>query len=347
VLEETGLIVRVGAWAIGEACRQIAAWSRGPIGPMQVSVNVSGRQFVEGDLCADVVRGLTGNTIAADLLELEITETSLLANTERTIATLQSLKALGVRVSIDDFGTGYSSLAYLRRFPIDRLKIDIAFIRDVTSNPDDASIVLAIIRMAHSLKLDAIAEGVETAAQVAYLRRHGCDHVQGNHFSPALAVAELEPLLREGRRLQLPAGDPGERSRTLLVVDDEPRILSALQIMLRPDGYKVHTASSAAEAFELMARHPIDVVVADERMPVMTGTVLLDRVTTLYPETFRIILSGQAEPAKIMDAINRGSIHRYYTKPWDNRALRESIGQAFRQREGMISSRDFATAAAE
>ena len=138
-----------------------------------------------------------------------------MANTERTIASLRNLKKLGVQISVDDFGTGYSSLAYLRRFPIDKLKIDIAFIRDVTSNPDDAAITLAIIRMAHGLKLEVIAEGVETEAQLAYLKRHHCDHIQGYYFSRPLPVQELEhfpgeekclPASRLDKRRRIPIG---------------------------------------------------------------------------------------------------------------------------------------------
>jgi EAL domain-containing protein (putative c-di-GMP-specific phosphodiesterase class I) len=201
ILEETGLIVRVGSWVIATACQQIGQWMRTSIGRVPVSVNVSGRQFIEGNLDGDVVKALNDNNIPADLLELELTESCLMANTERTIASLQFLKNLGVKISIDDFGTGYSSLAYLRRFPIDKLKIDITFIREVTSNPDDAAIVLAIIRMAHSLKLDVIAEGVETAEQLAFLRRHRCDQIQGYYFSPPLPELEREQKLYKEKNL--------------------------------------------------------------------------------------------------------------------------------------------------
>ena len=205
VLEETGLIVRVGTWVIAEACRQIGVWMRSAIGPMQISVNVSGRQFIEGDLEGDVVKALAAHGIPAELLELELTESSLMANTERTITTLQNLKKLGVKLSIDDFGTGYSSLAYLCRFPIDKLKIDIAFIRDITTTPDAAAVALTIIRMAHGLKLSVIAEGVETAAQLAYLRRLGCDQIQGYYFSTPVSVLELEPMLLAGMCLSIAA----------------------------------------------------------------------------------------------------------------------------------------------
>ena len=212
LLEETGLIVEVGRWVIATACAQICRWMHSSIGPVQISVNVAGRQLLEGDLVGDVAAALNDNGIKANLLELELTESSLMANTERTIATLDALKALGVDISIDDFGTGYSSLAYLRRFPIDALKIDIAFIRDITNNADAAAIVLAIIRMSHILKLDTIAEGVETEEQMAYLRRHRCDFIQGYYFSRPLPVLEIEKMLREKKCLPRTNGKSGQKA---------------------------------------------------------------------------------------------------------------------------------------
>jgi EAL domain-containing protein (putative c-di-GMP-specific phosphodiesterase class I) len=212
VLEATGLIVEVGRWVIAAACKQIGEWMRSEIGPIQISVNVSGRQLLEGDLIGNVGRSVDDNAIPAELLELELTESSLMANTKRTISTLDALKKLGVDISIDDFGTGYSSFAYLRRFPIDSLKIDIAFIRDITNNSDAAAIVLAIIRMSHILKLDTIAEGVVTAEQVAYLRRHRCDFIQGYFFSRPLPVLEVEELLREKKCLPEPNSFVADRA---------------------------------------------------------------------------------------------------------------------------------------
>jgi diguanylate cyclase (GGDEF)-like protein/PAS domain S-box-containing protein len=207
VLEATGLIVPVGSWVISAVCKQIAAWKATPIGALQVSVNVSGRQLVDGELDLEVGRALADSHVDGELLELELTESSLMENTQRTIGCLRSLKSRGLQVSIDDFGTGYSSLAYLRRFPVDKLKIDIAFVRNITTSPDDAAIVLAIIEMAHSLKLEVVAEGVETLEQLSYLRRHRCDQIQGYYFSRPLAVPELEELLQAGKRLALPNRD--------------------------------------------------------------------------------------------------------------------------------------------
>ncbi|MET3134512.1 diguanylate cyclase (GGDEF)-like protein/PAS domain S-box-containing protein [Oxalobacteraceae bacterium GrIS 1.11] len=329
-LEETGLIVRVGNWIIATVCRQIGLWLRTSVGPVQVSVNVSGRQFIEGDLAADVIAALQENDLPPDLLELELTESSLMANTGRTMLILSTLKQRGVQISIDDFGTGYSSLAYLRRFPIDKIKIDIAFIRDVTTNSDDAAVVLAIIGMAHSLKLEVIAEGVETAAQLAYLRRHHCDQIQGFYFSPPLPLFDVEAMLRKQTCLGGPPVDAHEPRQTLLLVDDEAHILSSLQRLLRQDGYRVLAARSAAEGFDLLALHEVQVILCDQRMPEMSGTVFLGQVKELYPHTLRIVLSGYTDLESIMEAINRGAIYRFYTKPWDNQLLRTNIREVFR-----------------
>jgi EAL domain-containing protein (putative c-di-GMP-specific phosphodiesterase class I) len=180
---------------ISTVCEQIRIWSHTPIGPRQVSVNVSGRQFVDHDLEEDVRRALLESGIEAELLELELTESSLMQNTEATISALLALKRRGVKLSTDDFGTGYSSLAYLQRFPIDKVKIDLAFVRNITGNTNDATIAQTIVQMAHSLKMKAIAEGVETAGQLAYLRHHGCDEMQGYYFSHPLRLDEVEELL--------------------------------------------------------------------------------------------------------------------------------------------------------
>ena len=195
VLEDTGLIVPVGRWVTATACKQIESWLASSVGPIAVSVNVAGRQFVEGDVERDVISALEKHRVPGRLLELEMTESSLMMNTERTVTTLQNLRNLGVGVSIDDFGTGYSSLAYLRRFPLDKLKIDRVFISGITTNEDDAAIVLAIIRMAHTLKFEVIAEGVETAAQLTWLRKHDCDQIQGYLFSRPLPAAGIEEML--------------------------------------------------------------------------------------------------------------------------------------------------------
>lgn len=200
VLESLGLIGEVGNWVVDRVCAQIAHWQRTGLGLFQVAVNVSGQQISNSSLVADIRQALTNHRVAPQWLEVELTESSLMENTSHTIATLETLRANGVSISIDDFGTGYSSLAYLRRFPIDKLKIDIAFIREVTSNPQDAAIARAIIELAHSLGLKVIAEGVETPEQLAFLRDNQCDQIQGYLISKPLPLAELETFLSTPER---------------------------------------------------------------------------------------------------------------------------------------------------
>jgi diguanylate cyclase (GGDEF)-like protein/PAS domain S-box-containing protein len=331
VMEDTGMVVRVGAWIIDEACRQIAAWSAQGVREVRVAVNVSSRQFVEGDLEGDIRTALGRHDVDPGLLELELTESALMSNAEHTIQVLGSLRALGISIAIDDFGTGYSSLAYLKRFPIDKLKIDIAFVRDITTNPDDAAIALAIISMAHSLHMQVIAEGVESRAQMALLRRHRCDEIQGFHFARALPAAELAALVLENRaQPSRPAADD-RNMQTLLVVDDDVNVLAALHRLFRRDNYRVLTAASPAEGFDLLALHPVQVILCDQRMPVMNGTEFLSKVKEMYPDTMRIILSGYTGVESVLDSINRGAIYRFYTKPWNDAELRDNVRLAFRQ----------------
>jgi diguanylate cyclase (GGDEF)-like protein/PAS domain S-box-containing protein len=329
VMEETGLIVRAGAWIIDQACRQMAQWSAEGAGELRVAVNVSSRQFVEGDLEADVRGAIARHNADPALLELELTESALMSNADHTIGVLNNLKQLGIKVAIDDFGTGYSSLAYLKRFPIDKLKIDIAFVRDITVNPDDAAIALAIISMAHSMKMTVIAEGVETRAQMAYLRRHRCDEIQGFHFSRPLPAKEMGEMLRANRALPSETEAPESERQTLLLVDDDVNVLSALHRLFRRDNYRILTAMSPGEGFEQLALHQVHVIVCDQRMPGMSGTEFLSKVKEMYPDTIRIILSGYTGLESVLDSINRGAIYRFYTKPWDDMQLRDNIRLAF------------------
>ena len=200
VLEETGLIVPVGEWVLDAACRQINAWAGAGLGKIPVAINLSARQFLARELGATISRILDAHRVDPALIELEITESSLMVNPDEATRTLEYLKSLGVRISIDDFGTGYSSLGYLKRFPLDALKVDRSFVRDVTTDPDDATITRAVITMAHSLGLKVIAEGVETEAQLAFLVENGCDQVQGYYLArPQPAEHCTRELIERGR----------------------------------------------------------------------------------------------------------------------------------------------------
>jgi diguanylate cyclase (GGDEF)-like protein len=197
--EENGLIVPIGEWVLREACRQVRAWLDAGMSPVRVAVNLSARQFRDDDLAALVHSALSDARIEPGYLELELTESAVMHDAEKSAATLQALSTMGVHISIDDFGTGYSSLSHLRRFPLDKLKIDRSFVRELMSNPDDVAIVKAIISLAHSLRLRVVAEGVETAEQLQFLRELGCDQYQGFYCSPAVTPDAFAKLVQELR----------------------------------------------------------------------------------------------------------------------------------------------------
>jgi EAL domain-containing protein (putative c-di-GMP-specific phosphodiesterase class I) len=194
LLEERGLFVDVGRWVLDTACRQCAAW-REEGKALRVAVNLSAQQFYRGDIVDTVRAALEAAGLDGDALELELTESLTLDESETTLRIMENLKALGVTLSLDDFGTGWSSLSYLRRFPLDRIKIDRSFVRDLTTHSSTAAIVHSILALAHSLGLDCIAEGVETRDQLVHLQRELCSEFQGFLFSEAVPAAEIPPLL--------------------------------------------------------------------------------------------------------------------------------------------------------
>jgi diguanylate cyclase (GGDEF)-like protein len=195
--EDCGLIGAIGEWVVKEACRQARSWCDAGLGPMRVSVNLSPSQFRGSGLIHSIRRALEDAGLEPQYLEVELTESAVMSDPEESIAILEQLSAMGVLVSVDDFGTGYSSMSYLRRLPIDKLKIDRVFINEIVSRPEDASIVRAIVSLAHSLRLKVVAEGVETPAQLDFLKAVGCDEYQGYHFSRALPSREFERVVRE------------------------------------------------------------------------------------------------------------------------------------------------------
>jgi len=197
--EETGLILPIGTWALRTACTQIKAWSRMGEAPLRVAVNLSPRQFAQDDLYATVVEVLNDTGLDPTLLELEITESLMMNNPDHAATVLRNLKNIGIRLAIDDFGTGYSSLSYLKRFPIDHVKIDRSFIKDIPGNADDVSITNAIIAMAHNLRLQVIAEGVETREQAGFLMQHQCEEAQGFLFGRPMPAEEFERNWVTGR----------------------------------------------------------------------------------------------------------------------------------------------------
>jgi diguanylate cyclase (GGDEF)-like protein len=216
VAEETGLILALGDWVIREACKQLQAWANDGLGHLTIAVNVSVQQFAREDFVDSVLRALWQYGIKPQQLELEITESLLMRNVDDTTENMKRFSAAGLRLSIDDFGTGYSSLGYLRQFPVDALKIDRSFVKDLHTSGDDAAICAAIIAMARELKMKVVAEGVENVEQLEFLRKHRCDQVQGYLISAPIPVSDLQKLLRRETQgaestepLAVSANEPG------------------------------------------------------------------------------------------------------------------------------------------
>ncbi len=329
VAEETGLIVNLSQWVIRAALRQQAAWQAAGLPMVPVGINLALRHFRSGDLPTFIARAIEEFGVPPGCLELEISESTMMRDPTQAFVMVDRIRSLGVRLALDDFGTGLSSLSYLSRLAVDTLKIDQTFVRDITTNPVNASIVSAIVAMAHKLGRRTVAVGVETEGQALQLRRHECDEIQGYYFSRPATAEEIAPLLGGGSRLALDTGEGNTEQPTLLLVDDEPNILNALKRLLRREGYRILSAAGGAEALEVLAANPVQVIVSDHRMPGMSGVEFLSRARDLYPHTRRIILSGYSDIGTLTDAINRGAVWKFISKPWDDEQLKADLHRAF------------------
>jgi len=201
IADEVGLMVPIGRWVLREACRQAKAWQDQGIPPMIISVNVSARQFRQDNVVDMIEEVLRETGLDPTLLEVELTESALMYDADQYVSMLDKISDLGVSIALDDFGTGYSNLSYLKRFPVDRLKVDKSFVHDITHDADDATIVRAIIALGHNLGLKVVAEGVETEQQVAFLLDNDCDELQGNYFGRPMHPSALVPLLRNAKQI--------------------------------------------------------------------------------------------------------------------------------------------------
>lgn len=332
IAEDTGLILSIGDWVLRQTCRQIAHWQAGELPVVPLAVNLSARQFSSPELVEQIAGILQETGVEATLLHLELTESILVHRPDAAAAMLQRLRGLGIKLALDDFGTGFSSLNYLRRFPINFLKIDQSFVRELVQDAGSAKIALSIINLAHSLRMQVVAEGVETEAQLQFLQRNGCDQVQGYLTGRPVPAIDFQALLERPGRIIGPE-QSSVRQRTLLLLDDEPAVLAALRRVFAHQGYRVLLTTSASEALELLALHQVGVILADQRMPEMSGTAFFRRVKQSFPDTVRMILSGYTDLDTLAGAINEGAIYKFLTKPWENEQLREQVREAFRYHE--------------
>jgi EAL domain-containing protein (putative c-di-GMP-specific phosphodiesterase class I)/CheY-like chemotaxis protein len=300
---------------------------------VQVAINVGARQLHDPGFGPALAAVLRENALDPCALTLELNETTLLKDPAASEAALEFFKRLGTCLVLDEFGTGPASLANLKRFPFDFIKIAPRFVREAPLNNSAAAMTQAIIAMAHSMGIRVVADGVENEAQCAFLRQHLCDLIQGDFYAPPMTPAEVGMLLRADRRLPQHLLRTQTKHRSLLLVDDEANILSALKRLLRPDGYDILTAASGEEGLELLAQHPVDVIVSDQRMPGMDGADFLRQARDLRPDTIRMMLSGYTELQSVTDAVNEGAIFKFLTKPWNDEQLRTHLAEAFRLKE--------------
>ncbi len=271
--ESTRLIVDIGRWVIDEACRQIAAWQVAGFGLKQVAVNISALQLKSVKLAGQFSEACKRHGIPTAALEAELTESVVMADPDQTAVIFQELRGIGIRLAIDDFGTGYSSLAYLRRLPFDVLKIDRSFIMNADKDEDDAQIVLTILALGKALRLDVVAEGVETEAQAKMLREAGCNIFQGYLFSRPLTVSDVE------RRFREEAGPAVRQIMRALIVDDSARTRDLIKLVLEAYGpTEIVTAKNGAEAIVALQAGGVDIVFMDCRMEGMDGLECTRRI---------------------------------------------------------------------
>ena len=331
--EQAGLMADIGLWVLGRVGADLQAWPGDGQNKLRVAINVAPSQFRDPAYGDAVATMLLDHGITPDALTLEITEAALTEAGAGCDDILAGFKLRGLNLTLDDFGTGYGSLSSLKRYPFDAIKIDAGFIHSVVSDSHDAAMAKSIIAMGHHLGMKVIAEGVETEAQCDFLRKNMCDQIQGCFFAPPLASTELHQMLDTGRLLPAHMLRIHKPPRRLLLVDDEPNILASLKRLLRGDNYLIHTAGNGPQGLAVLAEHPVDVIVSDQRMPGMLGADFLRKARELAPDTIRIMLSGYTELQSVTDAVNEGAIYKFLTKPWDDEQLRGHIADAFRVKE--------------
>jgi diguanylate cyclase (GGDEF)-like protein len=341
--EESGLIVPIGRWVLEQVCRDARRWStalRGGL-PLSIAVNVSPRQFEPGLAGTfEVIMAEAGVDPAR--LCVEVTESMVMHDTDLAIAILRRLKSLGMRISIDDFGTGFSSLAYLRRFPLDELKIDKSFVDGLGTDPDATAIVAAVMGMAHALGLRVVAEGVETADQLARLRTLGCDEIQGYYFARPGTPDALDSLLARdatgcpGWHDASPAAALSSGVRKILVVDDAPDVRQLLRSSLFAAGFEVKEAGNGEEALTMARLFKPDCAVLDINLPGISG---LDVCRVLRKDISNermaiLMLTVDAEPAEKIEAFS-AKADDYMVKPFSPRDIVSRVTAAMRWRTAM------------
>jgi diguanylate cyclase (GGDEF)-like protein/PAS domain S-box-containing protein len=339
IAESSGLIVPIGEWVLRTACAQAQRWHQEGLPAVTVAVNVSAIQFRQEGFCGLIRNVLRDTGLAPQYLELELTESLLLANADLMLSVIQELKVMGLTLAIDDFGTGYSSFAYLRQFRVGKLKIDRIFIRDVATNPDDAAITAAIISMAKSLRLKVIAEGVEDEAQMTFLRAHQCDEIQGYYFSKPLAVDKVADKLRgNSPEPRNPAGDnrddkTHEVSISLmsiglaLLVSADPVTIQQFGLALRELSISPDACQDAASAALLLKRRKFDAVIVDLQLGEESGHILDE--ARLSPSNRTAVTFGIGDNDAEVSSAFRKKSQFVFERPLSAQSIHKTLKPAY------------------
>ncbi len=338
VAEKLGVIIQIGDWVLRKACQQARIWRDWGFDDLEISINVSALQLMRKEFVTEVIDAIQAEGLSTERVVLEVRQNALARDTNMIHQTLASLRREGIHLTLDDFGMGDSNLDSLMRFSVDKIKIDRSFIKGVPNSNHEVAITCAIIAMGHQLGMKVIAHGVENDIQLGFLRRNNCDMMQGHLFGEPMDAQAAGNVLRR-RVVRSEAFAAIKHDRTLLLLDDEENILRSLVRLLRRDGYRIFSANNVNDAFDLLATNDIQVILSDQRMSDMRGTEFLGRVRMLYPNTVRLVLSGYTDLATVTEAINRGEIYRYLTKPWSDEELRDHIRQAFQAHEQQFQAR--------
>lgn len=333
--EETGLIIPIGEWVLRTACKCAQSWIESGLPKIRMAVNLSSRQFNQKNLPEIIANILRETGLDSHLLEIELTERIVMEDAESSIKMIAELKKLNIQFSIDDFGTGYSSLSYLKRFPLERIKIDKSFVDNIVSNPEDAAIVQAIISMSHGLNLMTIAEGVETVEQLEFLRSRECDEVQGYYFSRPLPANEVEKLLRDGTKIYK-QNKTAEEEKHILLLSSEMSVIDSVTEALKVDDYKISSALNHTQAMDLLAVKRTDVIICDQSLTDMDVIELLSKVHKMYPDTIRVLLIDYSDPNTIARAVNEAFVYKVISKPWSDEELREEVKKSFLYRKSRL-----------
>lgn len=331
--ERSDLIQEIGEYVIEKVCAQLKFWQKEYDLFIPVAINFATHHVSERHV-SRLEALLRQYDVEPKYIELELTEDATMSNPEESIALMRRLKKSGVSLAIDNFGVGYSNLGYLKRFPVDKLKIDLQFTEGLIDSVEDRAVTAAIIRLGNDLGMRTVAERVEQEGQLRFLLDQGCDAMQGYYFAPALSADVIPDFLLGGTRLDVSALRRRPYSRRLLLLSDDQAAISAFQAVATSEGFDLLTASSVDEASNVLACKDVNVVVSDVSIKASNNLGLLESIRWLHPDMVRVLASVSDSQDCVSDWINRTHPYKHIvTKPWAQNEVAKTLQEAFRHYE--------------